>query len=141
MAATESSATRAPTTGNRFLVSTSQVEDTPGEPGDRGAAPSHSSPPRRRMGMAPRHVGRDNGGPTGMRSLRRALIALAALGFVAGAVPLAVALADEGGHQRTLIAVTGPLIGWAFIGNRIFAWLRRDRSAGRWARCCSAAAS
>ena len=63
-----------------------------------------------------------------MRSLRRALIALAALGFVAGAVPLAVALADEGGHQRTLIAVTGPLIGWAFIGTGIFAWLRRPEN-------------
>jgi signal transduction histidine kinase len=60
-----------------------------------------------------------------MRSLRRALLALGAVGFVAGAVPLALALASAGGHQRTLIAVTGPLIGWAFIGTGIFAWLRR----------------
>src|ERR671919_2485106 len=60
-----------------------------------------------------------------MRSLRRALLALGAVGFVAGAVPLALALASEEGHQRELIAVFGPLIGWAFIGTGIFAWLRR----------------
>jgi signal transduction histidine kinase len=60
-----------------------------------------------------------------MGSLRRALIALGAVGFVAGAVPLALALSNEGGHQRELIAVFGPLIGWAFIGTGIFAWLRR----------------
>ena len=63
-----------------------------------------------------------------MRSLRRALLALGAVGFVAGAVPLALALANEGGHQRTLIAVTGPLIGWAFIGTGIFAWLRQPEN-------------
>ena len=60
----------------------------------------------------------------GARSLRRALLALGVVGFVAGAVPLALALANEGGHQRELIAVTGPLIGWAFIGTGIYAWLR-----------------
>jgi signal transduction histidine kinase len=63
-----------------------------------------------------------------MRSLRRALLALGAVGFVTGAVPLALALANEGGHQRTLIAVTGPLIGWAFIGTGIFAWLRQPEN-------------
>jgi signal transduction histidine kinase len=56
------------------------------------------------------------------------LLALGALGFVAGAVPLALALADEGGHQRELIAVTGPLIGWAFIGTGISAWLRQPEN-------------
>jgi hypothetical protein len=40
-------------------------------------------------------------GRTSMRSLRRAL------------------LADEGGHQRELVAVIGPLIGCAFIGTGI----------------------
>jgi signal transduction histidine kinase len=60
-----------------------------------------------------------------MRSLRRALLALGIVGFVAGAVPLALALASEGGHQRELIAVFGPLIGWAFIGTGILAWLRQ----------------
>jgi signal transduction histidine kinase len=56
---------------------------------------------------------------------RIALIALGVFGFVAGAVPLALALATEGGHQRELIAITGPLIGWAFIGTGIFAWVRQ----------------
>ena len=63
-----------------------------------------------------------------MTSLRRALLALGAVGFVAGAVPLAVALANEGGHQRELIAVFGPLTGWAFIGTGIYAWLRRPQN-------------
>ena len=63
-----------------------------------------------------------------MRSLRRALIGLGAVGFVVGALPLALALANEGGHQRELIAVFGPLTGWAFIGAGIFAWLRRPEN-------------
>ncbi len=67
-------------------------------------------------------------GAAGTGSLRRALFALGAVGFVAGAAPLALALADEGGHQRELIAVCGPLIGWAFIGTGIFAWLRRPEN-------------
>jgi hypothetical protein len=50
------------------------------------------------------------------------------VGFVAGALPLALALANEGGHQRELIAVFGPLTGWAFIGAGIFAWLRRPEN-------------
>jgi signal transduction histidine kinase len=58
-------------------------------------------------------------------SLRRALLGLGAVGFVSGAVPLALALENEGGHQRELIAITGPIIGWAFIGTGIYAWLRR----------------
>jgi len=60
-----------------------------------------------------------------MRSLRRALLALAAVGFAAGAIPLALALGTEAGHQRELIAVFGPLTGWAFIGAGVVAWLRR----------------
>ena len=60
-----------------------------------------------------------------MRSLRRALAIVAAVGLVAGAVPLALALESEGGHQRELIVVFGPLTGWAFIAAGIVAWLRR----------------
>jgi signal transduction histidine kinase len=60
--------------------------------------------------------------------LKRALFALGAFGFVAGAVPLVLAITEEGGHQRVLIAVTGPLIGWAFIGTGIYAWLRRPEN-------------
>jgi signal transduction histidine kinase len=63
-----------------------------------------------------------------MTSLRRALLVLGSVGLVAGAVPLALALANEGGHQRELIAVTGPLIGWAFIATGIFAWLRQPEN-------------
>ncbi|HEX2232809.1 MAG TPA: sensor histidine kinase [Thermoleophilaceae bacterium] len=54
-----------------------------------------------------------------------ALMALAVLGFVAGLVPLVLALATEGGHQRELIAITGPVIGWAFIGTGVYAWARQ----------------
>jgi hypothetical protein len=60
-----------------------------------------------------------------VRSLRRALLALGVVGFVARAVPLALALGAEQAHQRELLAVFGPLTGWAFIGTGIFAWLRR----------------
>src|SRR5438093_10361518 len=63
-----------------------------------------------------------------MRSLKWALIGLGALGLVAGAVRLALALASEGGHQRTLIAICGPLTGWAFIGTGIYAWFRRPEN-------------
>src|ERR687896_2318222 len=73
-------------------------------------------------------LARGHRGGARVRSLRRALIVLGAVGVVAGAVPLALALANEGGHQRTLIAICGPLIGWAFIGTGIFAWLRRPEN-------------
>jgi signal transduction histidine kinase len=63
-----------------------------------------------------------------MKSLRRALMLLGGLGVLAGAVPLALALASEGGHQRELIAVVTPLIGWAFIGTGIFTWLRQPEN-------------
>jgi signal transduction histidine kinase len=63
-----------------------------------------------------------------VRALRRALLALGVVGFVAGAVPLALALGTEEGHQRELIAVFGPLTGWAFIGAGILAWLRRPEN-------------
>ena len=63
-----------------------------------------------------------------MTSLRRALFLVGVVGVVAGAVPLALALANEGGHQRELIAITGPLIGWAFIGTGIFAWSRQPEN-------------
>src|SRR5918999_2610190 len=73
-------------------------------------------------------LARGHRGGARVRSLRRALIVLGAVGVVAGAIPLALALGDEGGHQRELIAITGPLIGWAFIGTGIFAWLRRPEN-------------
>jgi signal transduction histidine kinase len=59
------------------------------------------------------------------QSLKRALIGLGIAGAFAGAVPLALAALTEGGHHRGLIAVFGPVIGWAFIATGILAWLRR----------------
>jgi signal transduction histidine kinase len=66
--------------------------------------------------------------PARMRSLRRALILLGVAGVVAGAVPLVLALSTQGGHHRGLIAIFGPLIGWAFIGTGLFAWYRRPEN-------------
>ena len=48
--------------------------------------------------------------------------------MVACAVPLAVAIHSVGGHHRDLIAVFGPVIGGAFIGTGLFAWLRRPEN-------------
>ena len=61
-------------------------------------------------------------------SLRRALAGLAAVGLVACAVPLAVAIHSVGGHHRDLIAVFGPLIGGASIGTGLLAWQRRPEN-------------
>jgi signal transduction histidine kinase len=58
----------------------------------------------------------------------RLLGALAALGLVACAVPLAVAIRSVGGHHRDLIAVFGPLIGGASIGTGLRAWQRRPEN-------------
>jgi len=60
-----------------------------------------------------------------MTSLRRALLALGMVGFVAGAVPLILALQSDHAESRGVIAVFGPLIGWTFIGTGLFAWWRR----------------
>ncbi len=56
------------------------------------------------------------------------MIALGALGLIAGGLALALAVVNEEGHQRTLIAICGPLTGWAFIGTGIYAWLRRPEN-------------
>ena len=48
--------------------------------------------------------------------------------MVACAVPLAAAIHSVGGHHRDLIAVFGPVIGGAFIGTGLFAWLRRPEN-------------
>ncbi len=54
---------------------------------------------------------------------RRSMIWLIA-GLVAGGIPLVVALTEQG-HHSGLIVVSGPLIGWAFIGTGIVAAARR----------------
>jgi hypothetical protein len=63
-----------------------------------------------------------------LSSLQRALLALAALGVVACAVPLALAIHSVGGHHRDLIAVFGPIIGGASIGTGLRAWQRRPEN-------------
>jgi signal transduction histidine kinase len=63
--------------------------------------------------------------PAASPSLQRALLVLAALGLIACAVPLAVAIHSVGGHHRDLIAVFGPVIGGASIGTGLRAWQRR----------------
>jgi signal transduction histidine kinase len=57
--------------------------------------------------------------------LQRVLGGLAALGLVASAVPLAVAIHSVGGHHRDLIAIFGPVIGGASIFTGLAAWQRR----------------
>ena len=47
-------------------------------------------------------------------------------GFIAGAVPLVLALsAPDDINDPALTAVFGPLVGWSFIGTGLFAWYRR----------------
>jgi signal transduction histidine kinase len=58
-------------------------------------------------------------------SLIRALAGLGLAGTVASAVPLALAIHSVGGHHRDLIAIFGPVIGGAFIGTGLLAWLRQ----------------
>ena len=58
--------------------------------------------------------------------LRRALVGLGIAGFIAGAVPLVLALAaPDDINDPALTAVFGPLVGWSFIGTGLFAWYRR----------------
>ena len=67
--------------------------------------------------------------PAGLApGLRRALIAIAIAGVVTSAVPLAMAIHSVGGHHRDLIAVFGPIIGGAFIGTGLLAWMRRPQN-------------
>jgi signal transduction histidine kinase len=61
-------------------------------------------------------------------SLRRALAGIAIAGVVVCAALLAVAINSVGGHHRDLITIFGPLVGAAFIGTGLFAWLRRPEN-------------
>jgi hypothetical protein len=51
--------------------------------------------------------------------------AVGAAGFVAGVIPLLLAINSPGGAHRAVIAAIGPVIGWAFIGTGLYAWARR----------------
>src|SRR3954449_7440954 len=60
-----------------------------------------------------------------MPGLRRALLALFAVGVLCAAVDVALVLASHHEDQKLVAAILGPLIGLAFIGTGAFAWWRR----------------
>jgi signal transduction histidine kinase len=61
-----------------------------------------------------------------MTSLRRALLGIAAAGFAAGLVSIALAITSEhAAGDQTINLLLGPLVGWAFIGAGVVAWWRR----------------
>jgi signal transduction histidine kinase len=61
-------------------------------------------------------------------SLRRALAGIAIAGALACVVLEALAIDSVGGHHRDLIAIVGPVIGAAFIGTGLLAWLRKPEN-------------
>jgi signal transduction histidine kinase len=56
---------------------------------------------------------------------RRALLALALVGLVAGLALVAIVLSSDHVDDRGLEAGLGLLVGWSFIGTGLFAWWRR----------------
>ena len=61
-----------------------------------------------------------------MRSLRTALAGLGIVGLITGVVTLAiVAGSDQPDAPKGASLALGAVIGWAFIGTGLFAWLRR----------------
>src|SRR3954465_11415486 len=60
-----------------------------------------------------------------MPGLRRALLALCAVGVLCAGADLALVLASHHEDQKVVAAILGPLIGLAFIGTGAFAWWRR----------------
>src|SRR3954464_7735155 len=60
-----------------------------------------------------------------MPGLRRALLALFAVGALCAAVDVALVLASHHEDQKVVAAILAPLIGLAFIGTGAFAWWRR----------------
>src|SRR3954453_5726192 len=60
-----------------------------------------------------------------MLGLRRALLALFALGVIFAGLGVALALPSTHEDQKFVTAILGPLIGLSFIGTGVFAWWRR----------------
>jgi signal transduction histidine kinase len=60
-----------------------------------------------------------------MLGLRRALLALFALGVIFAGLDVALALTSSHEDQKVVTAILGPLIGLSFIGTGVFAWWRR----------------
>jgi signal transduction histidine kinase len=63
-----------------------------------------------------------------MRSLGRALIALAALGLVMGLAAIAIILTSHHMSDRGTWAIFGAILGWSFIGTGLYAWWRRPEN-------------
>src|SRR3954451_8032913 len=60
-----------------------------------------------------------------MPGLRRALLALCAVGVLCAGADLALVLTSHHEDQKVVAAILAPLIGLAFIGTGVFAWWRR----------------
>src|SRR5918911_5376155 len=60
-----------------------------------------------------------------MPGLRRALLALFAVGVVFAGADVALVLTSDHDQQKVVNAILGPLIGLSFIGTGAFAWWRR----------------
>jgi signal transduction histidine kinase len=60
-----------------------------------------------------------------MLGLRRALLALFALGIVFAGFVVALTLTSNHEDDKLVTAIVGPIIGLAFIGTGVFAWWRR----------------
>src|SRR5512132_3038914 len=60
-----------------------------------------------------------------MLGLRRALLALFALGVIFAGLDIALALSSTHQDHKVVTAILGPLIGLSFIGTGVFAWWRR----------------
>jgi signal transduction histidine kinase len=63
-----------------------------------------------------------------VKSLGRALIALAVLGFVMGLAAIAIILSSNHMSDRGTWAVFGAVLGWSFIGTGLYAWWRRPEN-------------
>jgi len=63
-----------------------------------------------------------------VRSLGRALIALAVAGVVTGAASIAIILASGHESNRGTWAVFGAVLGFSFIGTGLYAWWRRPEN-------------
>src|SRR3954447_2143586 len=60
-----------------------------------------------------------------MPGLRRALLALFALGVLFAGLDVALVLASSHEEHKLVTAILGPIIGLSFIGTGVFAWWRR----------------
>jgi signal transduction histidine kinase len=60
-----------------------------------------------------------------MLGLRRALLALFALGVVFAGFVVALVVTSDHEDQKALTAIVAPIVGLAFIGTGVFAWWRR----------------